>query len=38
MLENDFPLDLQWRPDPVVLDAKVAEAKNNIIESINLSV
>ena len=25
MLENDFPLDLQWRPDPVVLDAKVAE-------------
>ena len=25
MLENDFPLDLQWRSDPVVLDAKVAE-------------
>ena len=25
MLENDFPPELQWRPDPVVLDAKVAE-------------
>lgn len=38
MLENDFPLDLQWRPDPVVLDAKVAEAKQKLLESIKRSV
>ena len=33
-----FPLDLQWRPDPVVLDAKVAEAKQKLLESIKRSV
>ena len=38
MLENDFPPELQWRPDPVVLDAKVAEAKQKLLESIKRSV
>ena len=38
MLENDFPSQLQWRPDPVALDAKVAEAKERLLGSIKRSV
>ena len=38
MIENDFPARLQWQPDPVQLDASVAEAKKRLLESIKRSV
>lgn len=38
MIENDFPARLQWKPDPVTLDASVAEAKEKLLQSIKRSV
>ena len=38
MIENDFPASLQWRPDPVALDASVAKAKEKLLQSIKRSV
>ncbi|WP_172136234.1 NADH-quinone oxidoreductase subunit B family protein [Adlercreutzia sp. ZJ473] len=38
MLEASFPAALQYQPDPVVLDAKMAEAKAKLLESIKRSV
>lgn len=38
MLENDFPLDLQWRPDPVDWTRRWPRQKQKLLESIKRSV
>ena len=38
MLEDNFPPQLQWKPDPITLDATVEEAKTKLLKSIKRSV
>ena len=38
MFDYEVPSQLQYKPDPIVLDAKVAEAKDKLLHSIKRSV
>ena len=38
MLEDNFPPQFQWKPDPITLDATVEEAKKKLLKSIKRSV